>query len=192
MELDNKYNYIVSGLERSGTSMLMQILEAGNIPVAYDDSRLSDDNNPKGYYELFNGKIINKLEKDKVDLNEYKGKFIKVTSLGLQHLPKEGNYIIIYMTRNMEEIIDSTEIMTGKKVKRRKALYKSLEKLDIKTLRKALLDFNKYTLPLNYNNILEDPRGNIEMILEFLELPEDKIDDMIKVVDEKLYRNRHV
>ena len=192
MELDNKYNYIVSGLERSGTSMLMQILEAGNIPVAYDDSRLSDDNNPKGYYELFNGKIISELKIGKVDLDKYKGKFIKITSLGLQHLPKDGNYIIIYITRDMEEIINSTERMTGKKVKRRKSLYKSLAKLDIQTMRKALLDFNKYTLPLNYNNILEDPRGNIEMILEFLELPEDDIEDMIKVVDKDLYRNRHV
>ena len=61
MNLENDTNYIVSGLERSGTSMLMQILKAGNIPISFDKFRKPDDNNPRGYFELEGGKIINKL-----------------------------------------------------------------------------------------------------------------------------------
>ena len=61
MKLDENINYIVSGLERSGTSMMMQILRSGGLPTAFDESRKPDVNNPKGYYELEGGKIINKL-----------------------------------------------------------------------------------------------------------------------------------
>jgi hypothetical protein len=45
--LDNEINYIVSGLERSGTSLMMQMLQQGGLPVAYDDSRAADENNPR-------------------------------------------------------------------------------------------------------------------------------------------------
>ena len=62
MKLNENVNYIISGQERSGTSMLMQILNAGCIPTAFDKSRPADDHNIKGYYELEGGKIINRLE----------------------------------------------------------------------------------------------------------------------------------
>ena len=104
MELDNKYNYIVSGLERSGTSMLMQILKAGEIPISFDKSRKPDDNNPKGYFELEGGKIINKLMESVFPLDLYLGEFIKITAYGLKFLPL-GKYKIIYSERNLEEII---------------------------------------------------------------------------------------
>jgi hypothetical protein len=59
--LNNEINYSVSGLERSGTSLMMQMLHKGGLPVAFDDSRAADENNPRGYYELEGGKIINCL-----------------------------------------------------------------------------------------------------------------------------------
>ncbi len=93
--LNKNTNYIVSGLERSGTSMLMQILKAGNLPIAFDNSRPADENNPKGYYELEGGKIINKLMNKSFPLDSYKGKFIKITAYGLKFLPP-GKYKIIY------------------------------------------------------------------------------------------------
>ena len=87
MELDKDINYIVSGLERSGTSMLMQILDAGDLPIGYDESRPADESNPKGYYELEGGKIINRLMDGTFPLEKYKGNFIKVTAYGLKFLP---------------------------------------------------------------------------------------------------------
>ena len=77
MKLDNDINYIVSGLERSGTSMLMQILNAAEMPIGSDDKRPPDQSNPKGYYELEGGKIINKLIDGTLSLDKFKGKFIK-------------------------------------------------------------------------------------------------------------------
>lgn len=112
MILNSNVNYIVSGLERSGTSMLMQILNAGEIPVSFDLSRLPDENNPKGYYELEGGKIINRLMDQSFPFNKYVGKFIKITAYGLKFTPR-GNYKIIYSERNIEEIMDSMEKMAN-------------------------------------------------------------------------------
>ena len=108
--LDPSINYIVSGLERSGTSMMMQMLAKANIPVSSDKKRQADENNPKGYYELEGGKIINKLMDGSFDFDQYKGSFIKITCYGLKYIP-EGNYKIIYSERNIEEILDSMEKM---------------------------------------------------------------------------------
>ena len=72
MKLDENINYIASGIERSGTSLLMQILEAGGLPMAFDtDSRPPDDNNPRGYFELEGGKIISRLMKNTFPLADY-------------------------------------------------------------------------------------------------------------------------
>ena len=62
MKLDSTINYIASGIERSGTSLLMQILQAGGVPMAFDTaSRPPDDNNPRCYFELEGGKAISPL-----------------------------------------------------------------------------------------------------------------------------------
>ena len=69
MKLEDNTNYIVSGLERSGTSLVMQILDAGGVPCAFDtSSRPLDDNNPRGYFELEGGKIISRLREDVIML----------------------------------------------------------------------------------------------------------------------------
>ena len=181
-----KCNYIVSGLERSGTSLMMQILEKGGVPVAYDESRKSDENNPKGYYELEKGKIINKIFDGEFDFSKYEGKFIKVTSFGVGALPP-GNYNIIYMDRDIQEIIDSTQKMSDKKFSRKK-LKRSLTKLNdmIKEEIDRRVDIN-YII-VNYNNLLADYDNEILKVKEFL----DKFDinKGKKAIDKKLYRNK--
>jgi len=186
MKLDKSVNYIVSGLERSGTSMLMQILNAGKIPICYDDKRPPDQFNPKGYFELEGGKIINKLEKGKFPINDYKGKFIKITSYGIKYLPL-GKYKIIYSERDFEEILDSMEKMIGKKDKNRKDSKKNIMKLNnlIKKEIKERIDINFITI--NYNDTVLDPEKNICKILDFLNLPKDNIENMINSVDINLY-----
>ena len=191
MKLEQNRNYIVSGLERSGTSMMMQILEAGKIPIAHNKSRKPDENNPKGYYELEGGKVMSKLMENKFPMRKYRGKFIKITSYGLLCLPNlTRKYTIIYMERDIEEIISSTEKMTGKKTRERMKTIKSLEKLEHKVKEEIISRVDCRLLILNYNNILEDPKGNVEMILDYLELKDTYIDDMVEIVNKKLYRNR--
>lgn len=189
MNLDPGFNYIISGLERSGTSMLMQILKSGDIPVAFDNKRPADYNNLKGYYELEGGKIINKLMDKTFPLNQYKGKFIKITAYGLQFLPP-GKYKIIYSERNIEEILDSMEKMMEKKDENREKTKKSFIKLNnmIKQMLREREDID--ALFVNYNKTLIDPKENIQKIVEFLNLPHENIEKMLDTVDEKLYRQR--
>ena len=189
MSLNKNINYIVSGLERSGTSMLMQILHAGEVPVSFDDSRLSDQSNPKGYYELAGGKIINKLMDGTFPLDDYKGKSVKITAYGLKYLPK-GNYRIIYSERNIEEILDSMEKMAGIKDKNREETREAFIKLNRMIKKQITSRDDMEVLLVNYNKILSNPREDIKKIQEFLGLPENVIDKMIKVVDDKLYRQR--
>jgi len=191
MNLDKNINYIASGLERSGTSLLMQILRAGDIPINYDNLRQADNNNPKGYYELEGGKIINKLIEGSFSFNNYRGKFIKITAFGLQFLPI-GKYKIIYSERNIDEIMDSMEKMIGKKDKNREEIKKSFERLN-----KMIKDFLKKRddiefLLVNYNDIILNIEENIRKITKFLEINDEAIDKMINAVDDRLYRQRRV
>ena len=111
MKLDNTINYIASGLERSGTSLLMQILRAGGVSMAFDtESRPPDDNNLRGYFELEGGKIISRLMNGTLPFADYRGRFIKITAFGLKYLPP-GKYRVIYTERNIEEVLDSMEKM---------------------------------------------------------------------------------
>jgi len=192
MKLDKDINYIVSGLERSGTSMLMQILQAGGMPIAYADKlRPPDENNPKGYYELEGGKIINKLINRSFPLEDFKGKFIKITAYGLKYLPP-GNYKIIYSERYIEEILDSMEKMAAIKDKNREETKKSFIKLN-NMIKDYIVNRKDIDLLLvNYNDILFDPKTNITKIQEFLNLPDILVDKMIEVVDKKLYRQRRI
>ena len=189
MKLDKNTNYIVSGLERSGTSMLMQILNAGSIPIAFDNGRPADEYNPKGYFELLGGKIINKLIAKSFPIEKYKGKFIKITSYGLKFLPK-ARYKIIYSERDFEEILESIEKMMEKKDEDRVESKKNLIKLNNVIKKKIQEKKDLDVLFVNYNNILKNPKNNIKKILDFLGLPYDNLDKMIKAVDLKLYQSR--
>ena len=190
MKLDKQVNYIVSGLERSGTSMLMQILNAGDIPISYDNKRPPDEFNPKGYFELKGGKIIDSLANKNFPFNKYKGKFIKITSYGLKFLPP-GKYKIIYSERNLEEIIESMEKMIGSADNKRIETKENIEKLNrliIKEMKKRI-DIN-YII-INYNDTVFNPEKSIKKILDFLNLPKDNIDNMINAVDINLYNPKN-
>lgn len=191
MKLDNDINYIVSGLERSGTSMLMQILKAGDIPISFDKSRKPDVNNPRGYFELEGGKVISKLMKGKFPLKFYKGEFIKITAYGLKYLP-DGNYKIIYSERNIDEILDSMEEMTGVKDKNRSDIKDSFLKLN-KLIKNLIISRDDIeVLFLNYNEFLKDPKKNIYKIGRFLKIENVDVEEMSSVIDHNLYRHRNL
>ncbi len=191
MKLDNDINYIVSGLERSGTSMLMQILKAGDIPISFDKSRKPDVNNPRGYFELEGGKVISKLMKGKFPLKFYKGEFIKITAYGLKYLP-DGNYKIIYSERNIDEILDSMEEMTGVKDKNRSDIKDSFLKLN-KLIKNLIISRDDIeVLFLNYNEFFKDPKKNIYKIGRFLKIENVDVEEMSSVIDHNLYRHRNL
>jgi hypothetical protein len=189
MKLDKKINYIVSGLERSGTSLLMQILSAGGIPTSFSNSRPADENNPKGYYELEGGKVIDRLVDGSFPLDEFKGKFIKITAYGLKFLPP-GKYKIIYSERNIEEILDSMEKMIGKKDRNREETRKTFIKLN-NIIKNQIQDREDIeVIIINYNEIISNPKDNINKMLYFIGVSGEILGKMVEVVDNRLYRQR--
>ncbi|MCJ2533804.1 MAG: sulfotransferase domain-containing protein [Candidatus Thermoplasmatota archaeon] len=189
VKLDENINYIVSGLERSGTSMMMQILHAVDIPIASDDLRKSDENNPKGYYELEGGKIINRLMEKTFPIEEYEGRFIKITAFGLSFLP-QGSYKIIYMERNLDEVMDSMEKMAKINDETREETKESFKKLNEKIKNDIKYRDDIDVLFVNYNEMLEIPKENVKRVCNFLNLYDAAVNAMVGVIDTRLYRQR--
>lgn len=99
---------IVSGLPRSGTSLMMQMLEKGGVPIYTDKQRIPDENNPKGYYEH---EAVKSLGKNKQWMVEADGKAIKIISHLLFELPARFRYKILFMERDLDEVLMSQHKM---------------------------------------------------------------------------------
>ena len=99
---------VVSGLPRSGTSMMMQMLEAGGVPVLTDGVREPDEDNPKGYYEL---EAVKGTRRDVSWLSQATGKAVKIVSMLLYELPEDRQYKVIFMRRDMGEVLASQRAM---------------------------------------------------------------------------------
>ena len=99
---------VVSGLPRSGTSLMMQILEANGFEILTDNIRETDESNPKGYYEY---EKVKSLMRDNFWLSEADGKAVKVIAQLIPYLPNNYEYKVIFMNRDMDEILSSQEKM---------------------------------------------------------------------------------
>lgn len=95
---------LVSGLPRSGTSMMMQMLAAGGLPLLSDDERPADDSNPRGYHEL---EAVKTIEHDRAWLAGADGKAVKVIAQLLPKLPAGHRFRILFMERPLGEVVSS-------------------------------------------------------------------------------------
>jgi hypothetical protein len=183
----------VSGLPRSGTSMLMKMLEAGGIEIVSDGLRTADNDNPKGYFELEKVKQLDK-SMDKAWLKEFRGQAIKIVAYFLKHLPDSNNYKVIFINRNLEEVMTSQNKMLAN---RNKPIDPAGEKKMIQSFENHLWKIKNVVLNkpwfevlyINHREVLTSPREQARRINRFLggRLNEEK---MAGVVDSKLYRNR--
>jgi hypothetical protein len=180
---------IVSGLPRSGTSLMMQMLANGGMEVVTDNIRTPDTDNPRGYYEY---ERVKKIKQDASWLPEVRGKAVKMVSQLLYDLPPSERYRIIFMERDMEEMLDSQEKMLqrlGRKASPREEI-KPAFTLHLERLNEWLgQQRNIEVLRISYNTLLQHPEGQAQLVRDFLD---GRIDTerMIKTVDRGLYRNR--
>ncbi len=161
---------IVSGLPRSGTSMMMQILAAGGLPVLTDELREPDANNPLGYYEL---EQVKKIAEDNSWLEDANGKAVKIIAQLLNKLPPKKKYRIIFMQRPFAEVIASQEKMLQKLKKTGGNIAKDkLAQVYARDLQKVLNLINKYpdidVLYINYHDVVNKPIAAVERINRFL------------------------
>jgi len=182
---------LVSGLPRSGTSMMMQMLEAGGIEPLVDGVRKADEDNPKGYYEL---ERIKALDTDSAWLGSACGKAVKIISFWLYHLPRENNYKIIFMQREMAEILASQKTMLIRRGQPTDSTSDQVmaEKFNIHL--KKLSNWldqqnNMQSIDIYYNKIILNPAEQSQKINRFLGNRLD-VDKMAGVVDSSFYRQR--
>lgn len=181
---------IVSGLPRSGTSMMMNMLKAGGFPILTDELRQADEDNPYGYYEL---EDVKRIKEDISWLPQATGKAVKMVSALLYDLPGEYEYKIIFMQRPMKEILASQRKMLERMGKKDIPPDEEIEYLYAKHL-KEIMDWledqpNMKVLYMKYNDLIASPGKEINKIRDFLGHHMDA-DKMISVVDPSLYRNR--
>ena len=181
---------VVSGLPRSGTSMMMQMLHAGGLTCLTDELREADISNPKGYFEF---EKVKGLRADNSWLPEAKGKVIKIISHLLSCLPPELNYKIIFMERDLGEVLASQRKMLANQGRGEENL--SDERLgqifaqQLHQVKQMLADRQISTLFLGYKDVLEDP---VEVSTQLQAFLGNNLDQqaMRDVVDHNLYRQR--
>ena len=188
----DKTIYVVSGLPRSGTSMMMKMLEAGGLPPVTDNERTADDDNPKGYYEF---ERVKKMQEGDVSwVKDAPGKVVKVISYLLQHLPAGYEYKVIFMRRAMPEILASQKKMLVNrgeptdKVSDEELTVLYQKHLD-KTFSWMSQQKNITFMEVDYNQMLKDPLPMLPQIRAFVGNHLDA-DKMAEVVDPDLYRHR--
>lgn len=183
---------VVSGLPRSGTSMMMKMLDAGGIPPLTDKVRTADDDNPKGYFEFERVKQMDKG--DTAWMADAQGKTVKVISQLLRYMPSEYEYKVIFMRRNMSEILASQKKMLVNRGEDPDAAPdEEISALFEKHLN-SVMDWmaaqpNVAVTYIHYSDMLANPMPQIAQINEFLGGQLD-IEAMAEVVDPNLYRNR--
>jgi hypothetical protein len=180
---------VVSGLPRSGTSLMMQMLENGGVEVVTDRVRSADTDNPRGYYEFEQVKTI---KRDASWLPAMRGKAFKMVSQLLYDLPASETYRIVFMERDLEETLLSQQKMLtrlGRTAAPREQMKRAYA-LHLERLHEWLsLQGNIKVFPLRYNDLVERPREQTERVAEFIGGKRD-VEAMVKTVDLSLYRNR--
>jgi hypothetical protein len=183
---------VVSGLPRSGTSMAMKMLDAAGIPIVSDGIRTADEDNPRGYFELERVKDLAK-ENDWDWLAGAQGKAIKIISYLLKELPANHNYKIIFMRRDLKEVLASQAKMLDRRGEPNETEDETMIELYENDLWKAnyLLKNNPQfeTLQFNYREVLDGPEDQARRLNYFLGGRYD-VEKMAAAVDPTLYRNR--
>jgi hypothetical protein len=183
---------IVSGLPRSGTSMAMKMLEAGGMELVVDNVRTADEDNPKGYYEDERVKELAEVT-DTTWIRAARGKVVKVVSSLLNNLPESNTYQVIFMRRNLYEVLASQTKMLD-----RRGEESHTDDDDLLAMYQAHLDKVVFQLRfrpnfdavyIDYADVVSEPEVQARRIAEFLGGSLDPV-VMASAVDGSLYRNR--
>ncbi len=182
---------VVSGLPRSGTSMMMKMLAEGGLPIITDQVRNADEDNPNGYYEF---EPVKQLAEGQFEwLANANGKVVKIISALLEYLPREYHYKVIFMERSIPEILASQQKMLARRNEK-----SEISDAELQAQFEQHLAASKYWLArqpnlevlyVEYNQLIASPGESSAKIAEFLGLPLE-VEKMRSVPNERLYRNR--
>ena len=183
---------VVSGLPRSGTSMMMQMLEAGGVEPMTDGLRTADESNPQGYYELEKVKDLEHAA-DKLWLRDARGRAVKIIAFLMRFLPETFNYRVIFMHRRLDEVLASQTKMLAKLGETTETEDPRMRELFADNLArtKSQLAYRPCfeTLHVKYRDVIEDGPRHADELNRFLGGRLDT-EAMAAVVNPELYRNR--
>ena len=190
-QTDNDFVTIVSGLPRSGTSMMMKMIEAGGMAALVDNIRQADDDNPKGYFEF---EPVKKTKQDPSWLRQASGKVVKMVHLLLLDLPPDYQYRVVFMRRNLDEVIVSQNKMLERQGKSLGKLgedrLRQLFTAQINKVDEFLREHDSFrVLHVSYNEALQDAGPVVQQVNDFLGGHLDT-EAMQQIADPSLYRNR--
>jgi len=183
---------VVSGLPRSGTSMMMKILEAGGIQPLTDELRVADSDNPKGYYEF---ERVKKLKDgDTAWLADACGKAVKVISALLPYLPGGYDYRVVFMQRNISEILASQrKMLTNRGADTNSVSDAEMAVLFQKHLKQTEMWLNRTArvqyIFIDYNIMLSAPESHLRRLDQFCG-GNLNMESMASGIDPVLYRQR--
>jgi hypothetical protein len=187
----NQAIIIVSGLPRSGTSLMMQMLDNGGVEVVTDNLRTPDTDNPKGYYEF---EKVKKIKQDASWLAGTRGKSFKMVSQLLYDLPAGEQYRVIFMERDLDEVLASQEKMLqrlGRPAAPRDQIKRSFN-LHLAKLNDWLQNQKDFeVLRVRYNELVQRPLEEAHRVNQFLG-NKTNVEAMANTVDGSLYRNRKI
>ncbi|HUC84337.1 MAG TPA: sulfotransferase domain-containing protein [Candidatus Acidoferrales bacterium] len=182
---------IVSGLPRSGTSLMMQMLQAGGMALLTDGRRAPDEHNPRGYFEH---EGVKHSRTDVSWLEHASGKAVKIVHLLLPQLPTSRNYRVIFMLRDLDEVIVSQRVMLKHQGRTAATLtdgqLAGVFEKQLSTVRQWLAQQPNFSvLYINHRDVIGDPlivAGQINLFLT----GNLRVADMAAAVDPALYRQR--
>ena len=187
------FTIIVSGLPRSGTSMMMKMLAEAGAPTITDEIRGADEDNPNGYFEF---ELVKQLSTGQHKwLLDGNGKAVKIISALLEYLPAERHYKVIFMEREIKEILLSQQKMLSRRNEKSK-----IDDAAMQNQFEQHLAAVKYWLArqpnidvfyAEYSALMIHPDESCAQIIEFLGMPLD-FEKMRSVPNIRLYRNREV
>ncbi len=182
---------IVSGLPRSGTSLMMQMIDKGGTPALKDEIRVADDDNPKGYYEF---EPVKQTKQDPSWLERAGGTVVKMVYRLLYDLPPDYSYRVIFTRRRLEEVIASQNVMLERSGKQGGGLTDDkllgVFRAEIDKSNRWLAEQPNFAvLYVDYNEMVKDPAPQVAKINEFLG-GQLNTEAMLAIVDPTLYRQK--
>jgi len=182
---------VVSGLPRSGTSLAMQAIHAGGIEPVTDGERVADPDNPRGYYEF---ERVKALRTDKSWLDSAAGKVVKVIHMLVPELPDDRPYRVVFMERELSEVLASQSTMLARSGRAGAALppdrLKAIYEQQLRQVHEWLTARPNFAvLRVPYRGFVSEPSAQVERIADFIGGPLDRA-AMVRAVDPSLYRNK--
>jgi hypothetical protein len=182
--------YVVSGLPRSGTSMMMRALATGGAPLLVDDARPADGDNPHGYFELA---AVKATARDASWVRDAPGRVVKVISHLLPYLPAEHEYRVVFMRRRLDQVVRSQRAMLSRLT--------GVAPDDTAATRRSLADHlveieawlesvgHVRVLGVSYEQTVAAPGAQVARIADFLGLALDRA-AMVTAIEPALHRQR--